>query len=739
MGILDGVRIVDLSVGMAGSIATMLLAEVGADVVLVEGPVSGSERDQPGFRTWNRSKRSVVLDLESAAGRADLETLLAGADVVVHELGPSTASALGLDDAALAERHPHLIASSVLAWPTNHPNADMPVDELLAMASLGVCDEQLAWRRQGPVFLRAPLGSVGAVYSASVGILARLIARGRTGQIGPAHTSLVQGALVPMGMHWHPAEKPSPMLTMGMPKEGRGSQNTIYECGDGQWMHLMGDPMRVPRVATYVADHENESPATHDISGWTPEPSHIRDVFFTAPRDEWLDEMWANDVPAQICAEFGDVFSDEQARLNGYVIDFDDPETGPITVAGHPLTVSPPQAVQSPAPSHGQHTAEVLGSWAQASPELGDGPLQVHPLQGVKVIDFGNYLAGPYAAQMFADLGADVVKIEAATGDPMRFADWPFAGCQRGKRSVALDLKSADARSALEAALKWADVVHHNLRMPAARRLGLDYESVKAVNPDVVFCHTSSYGPTGPRADWPGYDQLFQAQCGWEVLGAGEDNPPMWHRFGFMDHQCAMSSALATLLALYHRDRTGEGQATAGSLLGAGVMASSETYLRPDGTLAPFDLLDPDQTGVSESRRFLERGDGWVAVASDDPGQVAAIAAIESETATVDEALAALGAAGVPAVRVELDQGQAFFDDTANQAAGLVADYRHAEWGRLQQPGALWYFGEDMSVQLHLAPPELGEHTSECLVEFGVNKETVEALLNDGVAVQYQR
>ena len=223
------------------------------------------------------------------------------------------------------------------------------------------------------------------------------------------------------------------------------------------------------------------------------------------------------------------------------------------------------------------------------------------------------------------------------------------------------------------------------------------------------------------------------------VLGAGEDNPPMWHRFDFMDHQCAMSSALATLLALYHRDRTGEGQATAGSLLGAGVMASSETYLRPDGTLAPFDLLDPDQTGVSESRRFIECGDGWVAVASDDPGQVATIAAIESETATVDEALAALGAAGVPAARVELDQGQAFFDDTANQAAGLVADYRHAEWGRLQQPGALWYFGDDLSVQLHLAPPELGEHTAECLVEFGVNKEAVEALLNDGVAVQYQR
>jgi crotonobetainyl-CoA:carnitine CoA-transferase CaiB-like acyl-CoA transferase len=138
---------------------------------------------------------------------------------------------------------------------------------------------------------------------------------------------------------------------------------------------------------------------------------------------------------------------------------------------------------------------------------------------------------------LMADLGADVIKVEATTGDPMRWADWPFAGCQRGKRTVALDLKSAASRPALEALVMWADVVHHNLRMPAARRLGLDSASLRSINPDLVFCHTSSYGPIGPRADWPGYDQLFQASCGWERAGAGAGNPPMWHRFGFMDHR----------------------------------------------------------------------------------------------------------------------------------------------------------------------------------------------------------
>ena len=151
----------------------------------------------------------------------------------------------------------------------------------------------------------------------------------------------------------------------------------------------------------------------------------------------------------------------------------------------------------------------------------------------------------------------------------MRWVEWSFFGCQRGKRGVALDLKSPDARPALDALLALGrhppPQPAHARGAPARPRRA----TVRAVNPDIVYCHASSYGPTGPRADWPGYDQLFQSSCGWEVAGAGEGNPPMWHRLGFMDHLCAMGSLIATLLALYHRDRTGETQFVAGSLLAA--------------------------------------------------------------------------------------------------------------------------------------------------------------------------
>ena len=289
-----------------------------------------------------------------------------------------------------------------------------------------------------------------------------------------------------------------------------------------------------------------------------------------------------------------------------------------------------------------------------------------------------------------------------------------------------------------------ADIFHHNLRMPAARRLGVDEASVRAVNPDIIYCHTSSYGPRGPRADWPGYDQLFQASCGWEVAGAGEGNPPMWHRFGFMDHLCAMGSVIATLLALYHRDRTGTTQFAAGSLLGGGVLTCSETYLDPSGKTVPMPVLDHEQTGVSSGYRILPVADGWIAIAAATDDELAALRAVAGvgdtddaadalATRGGDDALAALRAAGVPCEAVRLDQCEAFFGSADNDAAGMIARYRHIDYGDVQQPGAFWAFG-NLDVKLDRAPPGLGEHTVEVLTEIGIDPDSIDALLAQGAA-----
>lgn len=749
-GILEGVRVIDMAEGLAGSVAALLLGEAGADVVKLHYTNPTSARNEVASRTWDRSKRSIVVDVATEVGVDHLHRLLACADVLIHELSPRRAESLGIDDGSLSRLHPHLIGSSVLAWPANHADAELPVDELLAMARLGVCDEQKAINREGPVLIRFPVGNWGATYLAASGIVARLLYRNRTGHVGPAHTSLVQGALVPMGMHWSRAEAPSQPLAVGMPKASGGSQATLFECSDGVWIHLMKCPDQSPLMQAVLAEMGDEEVARANAASPAPAFGYPNSganaaAFRRIPSSRWLADLWACDIPAQPALEFGAVFADEQARVNGYVIDVDDPVAGKITVPGVPITTTPPCRVQFSAGSRESSVALLLSDWEPRSAPISDSPPLRWPLEGVKVLDLGSYLAGPYGPMILADLGADVIKVESLGGDAMRPTGWAFAGCQRNKRGVALDLKAGVSRGALEALVRWADVVHHNVRLPAARRLGIDYESLSELNPEVIFCHASSYGPKGPRADWPGYDQLFQAQCGWERLGAGEGNPPMWHRFGFMDHQCALSSVLATLLGLYHRDRTGRGQAVAASLLGAGVLTASETYIQADGRLAPYERLDANQVRIRPGYEVIATSPRWIAVAARSQEELRSLCRVAG-TEVVEEAaplltgrdttevLDALRAASVPAEVVREDQKDAFFDDPANRAAGLVASYESADWRHFEQPGALWYFG-DLGVRLQYAPPGLGEHTIDVLSEIGLQADEIDGLLTAGAAL----
>jgi len=753
--ILDGIRVVDCSEGIAGPVASLLLAEAGADVVKVERPGGDSTRGSPAFLTWNRSKRSVLLDLESEEGVVHLHRLLADADVLIHGFGPATAERMGLDDKALTDSYPDLIIAAVLAWPAGHPSAEGAIDDLLVGSLLGLCDEQQG-HRDGPVFLRFPIGSWCAAYLATIGILARLIQRRRGGASGgPVHTSVAQGALLPTMMHWARAERPGPMFEFGLPKDLHPS---LFECGDGVWVHLMRcADSDSPLMRRALADLGTEGVvlANQAFSGLAmpgyPNFGANQKVFITRPSHEWLEDFWSHDIPAQPAGRFGAILADGQARLNGYVTEVNDPERGMMIQAGTPFSTEPPSRVTRPAPRLGQHTDEVLGEWS-ASPSPSPprsappGDRVRSPLEGIRVLDLGNFLAGPLSPMLLADLGADVVKIEAIGGDKMRPIQRVFASCQRGKRGVALDLKSPAARPALEALVRWADVVHHNLRMPAARRLGIDYDAIRAINPEIIYCHASSYGPEGDRADWPGYDQLFQACAGWEVLGGGDGNDPMWFRFGFMDHLCAMGSTVATLLAVLHRDRTGHGQQVTGSLLGGGVLTNGETYLDEHGEPAPVATVDRQQMGTSPGHRLYRLADGWIALGVRSEQELTAACSLlgaptpdDIEDVLTDAAcqptLEALRAAGVSCEPVRLDQGEAFLDDPLVRSLDLVASYPHAEWGTLEQVGAFWSLG-DLELRLDRAPPALGQHTVEVLTEVGMDASDVDALLAGSVLVQ---
>jgi len=738
--ILDGLRVIDLSSGIPGPMAALQLSEAGADVVRIEPPGGDPAFDTALHAVLNRGKQRLTLNLGADGPDAVLDALLSRADVLIHDLTPAEARRRGLDDARLAVRYPRLIVSAVTGWPQGHPKADAPARETLVLAALGLLDEQPG-HRPGPVFIRMPFASWTAGWLAAIAIVTRLIARDRDGRGGIAHTSLAQAALVPMTMHWTRAEKPTPVFAKGLSKN---IPIPLHQASDGRWLHVHYSPDKAPWMAEALAAMGAE--AVKEANDGYP-PSHVAPNFgankliiATRPAEDWARHFWEHDVAAQIAAPFGEIYADPQARVNGYAVDVDDPLLGRTIQPGVPYSVEPPSRVRGGLNPETSDAGTVLARWAVMAAEPTDTTgTPVPPLSGLRVLDLGAYLAGPFAAMLLADLGADVIKVEPPAGDAMRRLERQFTGIQRGKRGVALKLGDPAAKDAICALTRWADVVHHNIRRPAARKLGVDYETLKAERPDIIYCHVSSYGPLGVRADWPGFDQLFQAACGWEVENGGIGNPPLWLRFGIVDFYAALASVFATLLGLIERKRSGQGQLVTASLLGSAMLTMAEAVMRADGSLTEIAHLDQAQMGISPDHRLYRTSDGFVAVAALTPAESRDFRELtarraESWFAAMDKAgaKAMLDAASVPSEIVLEDQMDAFLDSPAHRAAGLLAQYRHRDLGDLVQIGRFWNFGE-LPLALDRPAPALDEHGAEIFGEIGL-AEQYEALKSASVA-----
>ncbi|MFP7636197.1 CoA transferase [Pseudomonas veronii] len=738
--ILEGIRVISLCSGIAGSAAGMHLCEAGAEVVMIEPPANRAREKQALFAVLNRGKRSVILCLENAADRQQLNSLLASADVLLHDFTPAVAQAHGLADAQLTADFPRLVISAISGWPHRHALANSIPRETLILARLGLLDEQPA-HRPGPVFVRMPFANWLASWLCVVGVMARLLARDRDGCGGIAHTSLAQAALVPMTMHWNRAQTPTPAFAKGLDKH---IPIPLHQCADGRWLHVHYSPDKSPWMAAALSEF-GETEVARLNALWPS--SHVapnfganKAIIATRSAQEWVEHFWQHDVAAQIAAPFGDIYFDEQARLNGYVVEVDDVQLGKTLQPGPAWQVQPPARVGGSAPLAGEGNAGLSGADAVIPSQLPrSSPAPLPPLHCLKVLDLGAYLAGPFACMLLADLGAEVIKIEAPKGDAMRRLERIFSGTQRGKLGVALQLGDRQTEPAVEALARWADVVHHNMRLPAARKLKVDYESLKALNPQLVYCHVSAYGPTGPRTDWPGFDQLMQASCGWEVEQGGEGQAPMWLRFGVGDFFAGLSSLYALLLGLYERNRSGVGQMVSSSLLGATMLSMSEAVVLEDGSLTPIDHLDAQQTGLSDAHRLYRCSDSWLVVAALQPDEVQRFERLvddQPETWFADQtrqaALASLVAAQVPAQAVLEAQMDAFLDSPEHAEAGLHAHYSHAVYGDLQQIGAFWDFG-NLPLSLQRPPPALGQHTRQVLEGLGFTGSELERLASVGL------
>ena len=392
-------------------------------------------------------------------------------------------------------------------------------------------------------------------------------------------------------------------------------------------------------------------------------------------------------------------------------------------------------------------------------------------MEGIRVLDLGIAVAGPYAPAILGDLGAEVIKVSApgSGADAMRSdGNQGYFACQRGKRCIALDLKTEEGREVLYDLIRTADVLHYNLRVGVAERLGYGYETVKKINPRLIFCHTTAYGETGPYATYPGVDQMGQALSGleWEQGATDAGGHPQWYQFGHCDVTNAFHSVIAVLQALYHRDKTGAGQFVDTCIVNGATTNASDAVLLPSGDLAPRVHLDKEQTGLGPLYRLYETQDGWICIAVIKDAEWRALCATLGQPELADEprfatpdaraenALALAGAlralfytrtsadwyarldaAGVPCEIASTEFRETWYDDPDMISNGLVAKYRHATAGLTEQYGLLFNFSETPGKVW--GPPSLtGEHTTEILESLDYDEARIRDLHERGIAPQ---
>jgi crotonobetainyl-CoA:carnitine CoA-transferase CaiB-like acyl-CoA transferase len=323
-------------------------------------------------------------------------------------------------------------------------------------------------------------------------------------------------------------------------------------------------------------------------------------------------------------------------------------------------------------------------------------------------------------------------------------------GTNRGKRSIALNLKSSGGREVLDRLIAQTDVLTTNWRPGAAARLGVDYDTLSAKHPHLVHCNSRGY-EKGSRAELPGTDQTAAALVGTEWADGACDfgNAPLWSRSNMGDTGNALLSAIGITAALYHRERTGRGQQVSTSIVNAGLLHTSYAWIDASGEAGRWGAVDQDQFGLAAWYRLYRcAADSWLFIAAVRPEQrIALCAAVgEPDTLLADGAKLAtalerhlatrpattwwaqLDGSGIPVEVVDEEFCRTIFDDADARALGLISDTWAGAVGRFEDPGLLVGLSDTPCV-VQRGPAMCGQHTHEILREHGYSDADIEALV----------
>jgi len=784
---LDHLRVIDLT-DLRGALAGRLLADLGADVVKVEPPGGDPDRWRPpfagGIAAADRSlpflyrhanKRGAVIDLHDAAGRRRLAELCAGADILLENLGAERQAEYDLTPAAVRARHPHLIHVAVADFGLSGPRAAWRAEPLPAFAVSGALFAS-GFPDRPPCWLPGYAAHDCASAFAAVGALIAWLDRLRHGEGQTVEVSVQEAALIalnPWSIPLADYARLYPMVPACPPRNADGMY-LVLPTSDGFVRVLPGTPRQWRAFVKLIGEPEAFSGPEWDFAVYRVLNQDVirllaTDALRNRTRAEVSAEARQLGVPLAAVNTPDEFVIEEQTRIRGYFRRTEFPQLAEAPFAIAPFNFSEtPVVLRRPAPEPGEDEAAPLPPYRMESPSgKADGLL----LAGHRVIDLGVGAVGPEACWLFAELGAEVIKIEsrqnldflrAVTVEPdTPNRAWTFNTECRGQKSVCLNLRTPRGRELALALCGTADVIVENNRGGVVGSWGLDYEDVRRVRPDVIYVASQGFGRGGPLGEASAFGPLNSSFAGANWLWNHPDAPyPAGTALNHPDHIASKLAAAAVLAALEHRRRTGKGQLIEMAQTEAAAYLIGEFYLQGPCTGRP-----PAQQGnaadyaVPHGVYPCAGEDRWcaIAVVGDDAFERFARClgwAAESRLATLEDRLRAraelderisewtrvrspeevaetLQAVGVSAAPVQNSEDH--HADPHLAARGAIVTVEHAEIGPEHHIGNPLRMSRTRLLTAG-ASPLLGADTEDVLTRvLGLPLEEVRRLLEEGV------
>jgi crotonobetainyl-CoA:carnitine CoA-transferase CaiB-like acyl-CoA transferase len=659
---LSGLLVIEFCQFLAGPSAGLRLADLGARVIKIERPGTGEAGRQIAiknlfvegsslvFHTINRNKESYAADLKNPDDLALVKQLLARADIMTHNFRPGIMEKIGLDYDAVRALNPRIVYGVVTGYGPTGPWAAKPGQDLLIQSMSGLTYLS-GTKDDGPTPFGIAVADIICGSHFAQGLLAALLKRDKTGQSVLVEVSLLESVLDMqfelLTTHFNDGgQLPQRGAARGTAHAYLSAPYGIYQTQDSYLALAMGNLDKLD--ATLGTDIlVNYPTASSWFDGRDDITARLAAALREQPTAHWLTTL----EPLGVwCAE---VLNYQQATSSpGYqvlgmrqLVNLIDGQQLPTTRC--PIRIDGKKLYSDKAaPTPGRHTAAIQEEFGLSAAQTldptpdpsppGEGslssadvserqaplsqrggvgggvPQSARPLEGLVVVDFSQFLSGPSAALRLADLGARVIKIERPeTGDICRHLytsnvvlngeSSVFHAINRNKESFAADLKNDTNREQVWELVRRADVVMHNYRPGVMERLGFDYASVKAQNPNVVYGEISGYGPEGPWRDKPGQDLLLQSVSGLTWLSGNADTGPVPMGLSIVDMLAGAHLAQGLLACLVRRRQHGEGGLVQVSMLESAIDFQFETlttFFNDGGVL-------PERTRHNNAHAYL--------------------------------------------------------------------------------------------------------------------------------------